>query len=307
MSLIAPRPTATLSNQAYTNYSLGVYDVSLVIALSNVTNYYGLSKAVGFASAIVGTASKDLSTLTVTSTCYASSMLSFAVDVANSLTGYLNNPQSIEVACVAQFAPIGSVNVSMLQTTLNGGQAVTYVNPTSSIGYMDSAVNDVLGSVYLSRIYAKDLSAIEIASSGKVSFSPNDAHSLDMYTSQSADASSTLSSTSVIETVKDSLLMTTQDGAASLFLDSITQSAELSSATDIHLTAASNIYMSAQNLIINVSSMTTSYAFAVAPTGELQLQQQVQQLDGSTNTRVVARFGVKTATTATASNLVSIL
>jgi hypothetical protein len=76
---------------------------------------------------------------------------------------------------------------------------------------------------------------------------------------------------------------------------------------DIHIAASSNIYLSAQNLIINVSSMTTSYAFAVAPTGELQLQQKVSQVNGTTDTRVVARFGVRTPTAQTASNVMAIL
>jgi hypothetical protein len=64
--------------------------------------------------------------------------------------------------------------------------------------------------------------------------------------------------------------------------------------------------MNAQNLIINVANMTTSYAFAVADTGELQLQQSSPNLDGSRLTRVVARFGVRHANGvgATASNRV---
>lgn len=311
-ALIAPRPTASVTNVAFNAYNNGVYEVSLTLALSNVTKYFGLSKAVGFNSPVTGTVSMDMSQLTVSSTCYADSKFSFAVDVSNSPVGYLSNPQSVEIASItALSAPIGATqnpsSKGPIQDMLGGGP-VRYSNPTSTIAYIDPSAVDIFGTVYLSRVYAKDLSALEIASSGKVSLSPNDTHSIDVYTSQGCDSTGAVNATtSVIESVKDSMLLTTQDGAAALFLDSKTSSAELSAMADIHIAASSNIYLSAQNLIINVSSMTTSYAFAVAPTGELQLQQKVSQVDGTTDTRVVARFGVRTPTTQTASNVMAIL
>ena len=312
-ALIAPRPTASVTNVAFNAYNNGVYEVVLTLALSNVTKYFGLSKAVGFNSPVTGTVSMDMSQLTVLSTCYADSKFSFAVDVSNSPVGYLSNPQSVEIASItALSAPIGATqNPSSngpIQELLGGGDPVRYVNPASTVAYIDPSAVDIFGTVYLSRVYAKDLSALEIASSGKVSLSPNDTHSIDVYTSQGCDSTGAVNATtSVIESVKDSMLLTTQDGAAALFLDSKTSSAELSAMADIHIAASSNIYLSAQNLIINVSSMTTSYAFAVAPTGELQLQQKVSQVNGTTDTRVVARFGVRTPTAQTASNVMAIL
>jgi hypothetical protein len=56
----------------------------------------------------------------------------------------------------------------------------------NAIDYPSPEIVDVFGPIYTPRLYAKDLSAMEIASSGGVSFAVNDARALDIY--DTADA-----------------------------------------------------------------------------------------------------------------------
>ena len=56
----------------------------------------------------------------------------------------------------------------------------------NAIDYPSPDIVDVFGSIFTPRLYAKDLTAMEIASSGGVSFAVNDARALDIY--DTADA-----------------------------------------------------------------------------------------------------------------------
>ncbi len=73
--------------------------------------------------------------------------------------------------------------------TFVGGPSFGYVQvktDANAIEYPSPDIVDVFGSIYTPRLYAKDLTAIEIASSGGVSFAVNDARALDIY--DTADA-----------------------------------------------------------------------------------------------------------------------
>ena len=199
------------------------------------------------------------------------------------------------------------MNVQTQVGYLLGGTVPVYdLGGTSSPQYPVDTV-DIFGQVYLSRLYAKNLDALEIASSGKVTISLNDVNAIDISkTTSILDSGEVVALTS---TDSNGILLSTAENSASVYLSAASCNLHLSSRNDVHISCSNNIYMNAKQLIINVSHMTTSYAFAVADTGELQLQQHAADIDGNMNTRVVARFGIKhgNGVAATASNQVSLL
>lgn len=185
-------------------------------------------------------------------------------------------------------------NVTGYGTTLTSGEAIQVLTD-STIGYPELSLTNVFGTVYLPRIYAKDLSALEIASSGKIIIALDDEDALEIVKTTTTEGDPTVSLV-----VHDSMSLETP--SSSIFMSATKCNLEINSMNDISITCANNIYMNAKNLIIDVSNMSMSYAFAVADTGELQLQQHYKDTSGMNNVRIVARFGVKHGTAQTASN-----
>lgn len=60
------------------------------------------------------------------------------------------------------------------------GDSVSYTSATPSISYTDSNLISTFGPVHAPRIYAEELTALELASSGKIAYTLSDAHALDM-------------------------------------------------------------------------------------------------------------------------------
>ncbi len=60
---------------------------------------------------------------------------------------------------------------------------INYTTETPDVTYPDSQFTNVLGTVFLPRIYGKDLSYLEIGSSGKIAVTLTDIHSFDIGTS----------------------------------------------------------------------------------------------------------------------------
>jgi hypothetical protein len=81
------------------------------------------------------------------------------------------------------------MSLSNYQTFVGGPSFGGYVQVktgANAIDYPSPDIVDVFGPIYTPRLYAKDLTAMEIASSGGVSFAVNDARALDIY--DTADA-----------------------------------------------------------------------------------------------------------------------
>ena len=57
---------------------------------------------------------------------------------------------------------------------------MSYTSADPSIVYPDAGLTNVLGTVYLPRIYGKDLSYLEVGSSGKIAVTLTDIHSFDI-------------------------------------------------------------------------------------------------------------------------------
>jgi hypothetical protein len=75
------------------------------------------------------------------------------------------------------------MSVTTYNTIFGTGDVVTY--GASAPAYPENNVIDVLGTVMLPKIYGFGLSALEVCSSGKVAYTLNDEHSLDMALSNS--------------------------------------------------------------------------------------------------------------------------
>ena len=176
---------------------------------------------------------------------------------------------------------------------LGGLEPVFTIDNATDPGYPDYGTTDVFSEIYLSRVYAKDLGALELASSGKISLALNDVTALEI--SRSVGEVDSGDVVALVAQGSSGVSLVAASNVASLYLSAASCNVYLDSGHDIYLTCSNNIYMNAQNLIINVANMTTSYAFAVADTGELQLQQSSPNIDGSRSTRIVARFGIKNA------------
>jgi hypothetical protein len=73
--------------------------------------------------------------------------------------------------------------------TLTGDvQVIDYVpTATNTSLYPDSNMTGIFGPIWLPRVYGKDLTAFEIASSGKIAITLNDVHSLDISKSNYVD------------------------------------------------------------------------------------------------------------------------
>ena len=187
---------------------------------------------------------------------------------------------------------MGSLGTPM-SFLLGGLDPVFTIDGATDPGYPDYGTTDVFSEVYLSRVYAKNLGALELASSGKISLALNDVTALDI--SRSVEGVDSGDVVALAAQGASGISLVAASDAASIYLSAASSNIYMDSAHDIYLTCSNNIYMNAQNLIINVANMTTSYAFAVAESGELQLQQSSPNADGSRSKRIVARFGIKSA------------
>ena len=119
--------------------------------------------------------------------------------------------------------------------------------PINTIDYTATAINTslypnsnniaILGPVWLPRIYGKDLTAFEIASSGKIAITVNDVHSLDISQSNYIDANNYKN---VITAESNfSLEFNANSGALDIFMDSYSN--------EIRITGASNVVLGASN------------------------------------------------------------
>ena len=178
----------------------------------------------------------------------------------------------------------------------------------SSIEYPTSELANVFGQIYLPRIYGKDLTTFEIASSGNIAITLCDVHALDI---------SNVSSNVVINPVLGNslILANSPSSEARIELSSSEKSVSITASNAISLSSGSNctfsmdgtdivayspnnftinakndIVLKGHSLNIDVQELSISYAFKVNPTGALQLVQKVME-NGENVARVVATFG----------------
>lgn len=112
------------------------------------------------------------------------------------------------------------------------GETIKYVSGSTIDGvYADSNAVSIMGPIWLPRVYGKDLTAFEIASSGKIAITINDVYSLDFSKTSNLTQIATKETDSLQFNVNSSNMLMTFD----------------STLNDITTYAASNIFQSASN------------------------------------------------------------
>ena len=114
----------------------------------------------------------------------------------------------------------------------------------SMLEYPGSNLYNVFGPVYLPRIYGKDLSAFEIASSGKISITLQDTYAFDLDRNIATQ-------TSFIKTIPgDSFQIQANANQVNLTLDA--------TSNNLQLTASNNLMFTAQAIVYNIGGDSSS-------------------------------------------------
>lgn len=119
---------------------------------------------------------------------------------------------------------------------------------TPEIEYPDSTQNVVFGTVYAPRVYGRDLTSFEIASSGSVAVTLNDVHSLDIIRDD------TTSNISLVTLCNDSLTLNIQNSNVYIKLDADGSNLNLYASSNIDLTAGNTISLNTSFMEMNMSN-----------------------------------------------------
>lgn len=132
-------------------------------------------------------------------------------------------------------------------TLTNSTDTIQYtLNATNT--YMDSNFVSTFGPIWLPRIYGKDLTAFEIASSGKIALTVNDVHSIDI---TRADFGSNKYIHTISSYSNTSLQLQANTNDLSFVLDANSNNALLNAASNIEINARNgNLKQTASNNFI---------------------------------------------------------
>lgn len=167
---------------------------------------------------------------------------------------------------------------------LLGDNTPIVISNNNEIGYPSSDTYSVLGQLYLPRIYGKDLSALEIASSGKIAISLYDEHLFDI----TKDGGVSFQTTS-----NNSLSLNSSN--VHIQLDGAKQNLNITACNDIKIESGNNITLKAKNVIFEVSGAVSTYGFQVNEFQELILAKNTIDAEGNVSQQYLATFGYNTA------------
>ena len=128
--------------------------------------------------------------------------------------------------------------------------------PVDGVVYPEKDQVNIFGPIYVPRVYGKDLETLEIASSGSISFSVQDIHSLDI------DRNNTTSNVSIATLCNDSFSLTANAGAMSLAMAAGTNSISLASANVIGMTASNGLTFSTSGTSVSLTESTMDVAIS---------------------------------------------
>lgn len=167
-------------------------------------------------------------------------------------------------------------------STLLGTTTNVMLEAAAGVEYPGMDLVQTISHIYSERLYAKGLTALELASSGRIAFSPYDAFAL--YISRDTTGASNI------------VLIASASNATALKVNGPddTSSVTMDGCGDLYLNAASNIYIKGERLVLDITNMDTTYSFVVNERGELELQ---QKMSSSLTSRCVARFGCRISDT----------
>ena len=132
-------------------------------------------------------------------------------------------------------------------TLLASTQPIQYVSgATSTTMYPDSNIVSIAGPMWLPRIYGKDLTAFEIASSGKIAISLNDIHTLDI--TRSTYINSSNFKNTLVSQSNYSFEMTANGNDLQIMMDTYSNNINIHAASNMSLVASSgNMNVTASN------------------------------------------------------------
>ena len=136
-------------------------------------------------------------------------------------------------------------------------------NTVDKIEYVSGALDTALypnsnnvaifGPVYLPRIYGKDLTAFEIASSGKIAITLNDVHSFDI--SKASYIENT--SNNIINSYSNSLELKGNEGDIDIFMDAYSNEIRISAASNVRINANNGDFVAAATSNISIMASNT--------------------------------------------------
>lgn len=141
---------------------------------------------------------------------------------------------------------MSTVTYDTLPRTL---EHIDYVSgaPDTSM-YPDSNNISVFGPLWLPRVYGKDLTSFEIASSGKIAITINDIHALDISSSNQKTSLTAKSNDSFeINVNSNSMIMTFDSTSNDILLASTKGSTNVHASNSIAFTASNNVNVTASN------------------------------------------------------------
>lgn len=141
---------------------------------------------------------------------------------------------------------MSTVTYDVLPRTL---EHIDYVSGAADTSlYPDSNTINVFGPLWLPRIYGKDLTSFEIASSGKIAITINDVHALDISSSNQKTSLTAKSNDSFeINVNSNSMFMTFDASNDNISLFSTKGSTSISASNDVSIAASNNVDVTACN------------------------------------------------------------
>lgn len=135
--------------------------------------------------------------------------------------------------------------LSLAYTFLAGdaAYAVNYKSSNTPLypSYPEDTMTNMFGALYLPRVYGKDLTSFEVASSGNIAFTINDVHTLALNRTSN-------SLTSFVSVPDESMEMRNAGSTARILFDTPNSNLVLSSSNQLILTASNGISMDTPNI-----------------------------------------------------------
>jgi uncharacterized protein (DUF2345 family) len=146
--------------------------------------------------------------------------------------------------------------MSVTYDTLTGDtQLIQYVTGAGNTNlYPDSNTIAIAGPIWCPRIYGKDLTAFEIASSGKVAITLNDIHALDF--SRASYINSSNYKNTILSQSNYSMALSANSGDLQMVFDAYSNNINITAASNISVTAASGnmTLTTSNNTIVSTSN-----------------------------------------------------
>jgi uncharacterized protein (DUF2345 family) len=181
-----------------------------------------------------------------------------------------------------------TVTYDVLPRTLEN---IDYVSgATDTALYPDSNNINVFGPLWLPRIYGKDLTSFEIASSGKIAITINDIHALDISSSNQKTSLTAKSNDSFeINVNSNSMFMTFDATNENISLFSTKGSTSISASNDVSITASNNVDVTSCNNVNMTAYKDVAFKSTVgAITLGASNDTMTMTLDSATNNITVA-------------------